>query len=581
MPNGSNVPRWNLDSIYTTFDSEEYKNDFAHLKERITSFNDILKECVDEPGEYLVRCIQALEAAHTYAENLSAYAEAVYTTNTRDERALQEINTLETVCLPLKAATVNFRQLLLKYRHAAQGEQLHAYRFFIEESLEKAKHSMSPKEEALADDLLRTGGDAWTRLHESLTATLSVTWDLREQKTVTELRELAYSPDRTIREKAYHAELTAWESLEIPLAACLNGVKGWALSIDSRRKWKNAVKKSIFLSRINEKTLKALITTAEYALPLFQRYLKAKAKLLGIPKCTFYDLFAPVGNSRQWTWEEAQSFIVQQFSNFDPNMGIFAQKAFDSQWIDAEGHEGKVGGAYCTSFPLRGESRILCNFDGSFDSVTTVAHELGHAWHYECIKDLPHTDRQYPMTLAETASTFAETIVFEGALQHETEPLALIENNLKDCCQVLVDILCRFYFEKALFEERSSAECSPQRLCELMLESQQKTYGDALDSAYLHPYMWAVKSHYYSVALPFYNYPYAFGQLFSISLYTQAQEKDFAQRYRALLRITGSASCEDVAQKAGFNITTPIFWKQAVSVIRQRVQAFEKLARKK
>ncbi|GHU23225.1 oligoendopeptidase F [Spirochaetia bacterium] len=593
MPIGSNdLPRWNLDSIYPAFDSHEYLHDKEILKEKIedcAALSVTLRKQFNQLSRsFLFGVIRAFESAQDMAETLNAYTEAVYTADTRNEEALKEINALDMQCLPLKKILVEFQQTLFQHRDEIMNAlELHPeyadYRFFIEESVKKATHQLLPDQEELVADLSRSGADAWARLHESMSSNLSIVWnpDTGEQKTVTALRELAFSPDRTIREKAYRTELTAWQNVERPIAACLNGIKGWSITIDKRRRWETPLHKSAFQSRIEPETLHTLVETVEESLPIFRRYLHLKAKLLGIPVLRFYDLFAPVGtkNSRTWTWEESADFIVTQFSAFDPDFGAFAKRAFDSQWIDAGGREGKVGGAYCTDFPLRGESRILCNFDGSFDSVSTVAHELGHAWHHECIKDLPRSQSQYPMTLAETASTFAETIVFEGALAAASpeERIGLIEGNLKDCCQTAVDILSRFYFEKAVFEQRERSELSPAEFCALMIESQKRTYDDSLDPEFLHPYMWAVKSHYYSAALPFYNYPYAFGQLFSLSLYAQAQKQgpDYKESYRKLLRTTGQASAESVAALTGFNIRNREFWLHGVSLIEQRVREID------
>ncbi|MDR1029977.1 MAG: M3 family oligoendopeptidase [Treponema sp.] len=585
-------PRWKLASIYPSFDAPEYVRDTVLLNERINTLLGCLAAPLSPEG--LLGVIHAYEAAAGLAENLRAYAEAVYTTNTRDERALGEINTLEAAALPLGKGTVLFRNRLKEQQEQvlqwlASEAPLKPYGFFVTQSLAQAAFQMAPDMEDLANDLSRSGGNAWTRLHEAIASTTTVQWDeaTGERKTVISLRDLAHSPERHIRERAYKAELAAWKSVAIPLAAALNGVKGTAITLETRRGWKSTLEKSRFQSRISEKTLAALITTMEGSLPLFRRYLKAKARLLGLPVCAFYDLFAPVSRTgtaseRPWTWEEGTDFIAKQFDAFDPVMGSFARHAFAASWIDAEPREGKVGGAYCTDFPLAGESRILCNFDGSFDSVTTVAHELGHAWHHELIKELPWSLTQYPMTLAETASIFAETLVFEGALHHASvqERLALIEGNLKDSCQVIVDILSRFYFEQNLFTRRAEGELSPEGLCELMLDAQKKTYAQGLDAELLHPYMWAVKSHYYSPGLGFYNYPYGFGLLFSLSLYAKAEatgSPHFRTVYQDLLRLTGRASAETLAQAAGFVLEDEVFWQQGIGIIAARVEEFERL----
>lgn len=542
-------------------------------------------------AETLLALITAWEEAGGYAENLSAYAEAVYTTDTRDERARAEINRIEALKLPLGKAAVEFRGALAWKKErvlslAVEDSRIQPYAFFLEEMIERAAFQMESGMEDLANDLCRSGGDAWARLHEALASTASAVWDAAtgERKTVTELRALANNADRELRRRAYEAELDAWKAVEIPMAAALNGVKGFAITVDKRRGWKSPLQKSAFQSRISEKTLAALISAIEDALPLFRRYLAAKARLLGVEKCAFYDLFAPPDRGEgphgqaRLSWEEAHGLVADCFGSFDPAMADFARSAYASGWVDAEMRDGKIGGAYCTDFPLAKEARILCNFDGSFDAAMTLAHETGHAWHHELIKGLPRALSRYPMTLAETASIFAETLVFEAALKKAppSERLRLIEGSVKDSCQTLVDILSRYYFEKELFSRREDRELSAAELCAMMLDAQQKTYGDSLDAKKLHPYMWAVKIHYYSPALPFYNYPYAFGQLFALSLYARGREDaSFAGVYRGLLEATGRCSAEDLALKAGFDITDASFWAWGIGVIGERIAAIE------
>lgn len=589
----ASLPRWDLRSIYESFDAPEYKRDQELLAEKTAAFLSFLGKTIPEDTEkaadHILSLIRYYEETGNIAENLSSFASAIYTTNTRDPRALNEINILDELALPFGKALVALRERLAEKNDLIlnlieSDERIKRYAFFLKDSLFRANHQMSPEMEDLTNDLARSGGDAWSRLQEAVSSTTTGLWDTvtGEKKTIIALRDLAHDQDRSIRERAYWAELDAWKSMEIPMAASLNGVKGTAITVDTRRGWKTPLEKSAFQSRIKPSTLDTLIGVLENSLPVFRRYLKTKAKVLGRRSCAFYDLFAPVGTlSKKWTWQEAVKFIPEQFDAFDPAMGNFARLAFSLSWIDAQGREGKVGGAYCTDFPITGESRILCNFEGSFDSITTVAHELGHAWHHEVMKDLSRTQTAYPMTLAETASTFAETVVFEAALKNSgpEERLGLIEGNLKDCCQVMVDILSRFYFENVLFEKRKKAELSPGELCDIMLDAQKRAYGDGLDESLLHPYMWAVKGHYYSTSLAFYNYPYAFGQLFALALYSRAQKEGpgFAKTYREILRLTGTLPAEDVALSAGFDIGTRGFWESGVAVIEKRVDEFDKL----
>ncbi|MHB0897829.1 MAG: M3 family oligoendopeptidase [Spirochaetales bacterium] len=597
MAGSEKLPIWDLSPIFPGFASEEYRA--AKIKASTLSAESLrfYEASASAPaGEdsrvWLKKALSLNDALGSLMETLSAYTYARFSTATRDQATLSELNAIEALKLSAKKAEVLFRNALAARKEAiekalAEDSDLLPYAFPLREEIFFQSRQMAPELEDLAEDLGRSGADAWSRLQESVSSNASAIWDeaKNERKSVIELRNLAFDADRAVREKAFGLELSVWKSVEIPLAAALNGVKGATNSLNARRGWKDALEKSTAQARISPASLEALISAMEASLPFWRRYLKAKARALDLPALAFYDLFAPVEKNGiplpSFEWEETRDFIREKFSSFDPAMGAFAAKAFDSNWIDARPREGKVGGAYCTDFPLAKAARVLCNFDGSFSSVSTVAHELGHAWHHECIIDKPYALAQYPMTLAETASIFAETIVSEAALETAgpEERLSLIEMHLQDGCQVIVDILSRFYFEKAVFAERKESELGPEQFCALMLDAQAKTYGAGLDQEKRHPYMWAVKGHYYIPTLSFYNFPYAFGQLFGLGLYERYREEGqgFARVYRELLAETGSASAVEVTRKAGFDIETPDFWLSALSVFERQVGEFERL----
>ena len=407
-----------------------------------------------------------------------------------------------------------------------------------------------------------------------------------ETKTSVELRALAENDNENIRRKAWEKEIALWKSIEVPMAFSLNGVKGASIAVDKRRSFQSPLERSALQSRISGQTLSALTEAMTEALPVFRRYLRLKAGLLGKEKIAFYDLFAPVGgNSRVFSYNEATDFIVHQFSGFSKELGDFARRAVDEKWIDARPRKNKIGGAYCTGFHVSGVSRIFSNFNGSFNTLSTIAHELGHAYHNEVLKDAPEIYRDFPMTLAETASIFCETIVLEGALASsaEEEKISLIEHELMESTQIIVDILSRFIFEKNVFEKRLERELSAEDFCELMLDAQKQTYGDAMDENFMHPYMWAVKGHYYRQELGFYNYPYAFGKLFGLGLYSRYRKEgpSFAERYKDILYMTGNARAEDVTKAAGYDITTKNFWLNSIEMLKNRVDDFEELCAKR
>lgn len=597
MAEQKDIPVWNLDDVFPGFNSSKYSamrdevaSALVSLKTELTSSTGTSSSATATFADRLFGLIEKLDHLETLEQTLSAYTYARFSVDTKNPEVLAQLNAIEELLVPMATVRVEFRNLLAAHENEVRSaltldKRFAPYAFVIEEALMFQKHQMSAELEDLAVDLGRSGADAWSRLQDSILANSSALWDEKtgERKTMVELRNLAYSPDRTVREKAYRLELGVWKTYEIPVAAALNGVKGTVSSLNKRRGWESAIDTSIAQARLTKATLGALIGVMEESLPLWRRYLAAKARLMGLERLSFYDLFAPLNQEGSamptFTWKEAKAFIVRQFATFDPNMAAFASYAFEHDWIDARPRKGKVGGAYCTDFPAAKQPRVLCSFDGSYSSLITIAHELGHAWHYEIIKDLPSLLAQYPMTLAETASIFSETLVSNAAMA-EVEPDArtpLVESHLQDVCQVIVDILSRYYFERAVFEERSKSELMPERLCELMLDAQNKTYGEALREAERHPYMWAVKGHYYIPGLSFYNYPYAFGQLFGMGLYSLYKRDGaaFVPRYRELLRATGSRPAIEVARRAGFDIETPEFWRNAMAAFEPEIEFLE------
>ena len=337
-------------------------------------------------------------------------------------------------------------------------------------------------------------------------------------------------------------------------------------------------------AKIDRQTLDAMLTAMRESLPAFRRYFRAKARHLGheggLP---FYDLFAPIGAAgKTYTLEEARQLLVQVFGQFSEKMSRFIDRAFEERWIDAFPYEGKQGGAFCAGVHPLGISYVLANFEGSLDSVSTLAHELGHAYHGDCVKHLSILNADYPMTLAETASIFNETMLV-AKLQVGANPqerLMLLDQQIGNAAQVVVDILSRFLFESEVIERRKDHTMLPDELKEIMLDAQKQTYGDGLDENVLHPYMWACKTHYYSASLHFYNFPSAFGLLFGLGVYERYLEKGeaFLPEYDALLAATGLGDVKDVAARVGIDVTDVNFWRKSLSVVEKMIDEMEKLA---
>lgn len=586
------LPRWDIDPIYPGIKSDEFLSDLTRMGELAGHLDMLLDDEASRKTDltkWLSDVLTVYQDMLDHLETLNAYASAVLTTDTANVDAMSGLNKVEAAALQVQAVGVKLLNVLAAEQEGIErllvaDEDFKPYSYVVGELFTAQKHQMSPAEEALAADLNRSGTDAWSRLQEAVSSSVSTIWDesTGERKTVIQLRAMATDADRAVREKAYRKELVIWKEHEIDMAYSLCGVKGTTITLDKRRGWNDPLDRAVSQARIDRTVLDALIHTLERNLPMFRKYLKAKAKLLGVERCAFYDLFAPVGTStKRWTFKEARGFIIRQFSAFSPAMGAFAKSAFDRNWIDAEPRPGKVGGAYDTAFPLRKQSRILSNFDYSFSGVSTLAHELGHAYHDSVVLAYPSLLRSYPMTLAETASIFSEFIVFQGALADSDDAgkMTLIEHFLQDACQVCVDILCRFYFENTVFARRQEGDIMADEFCSMMLDCQKRTYGDGLDSEALHPYMWAVKGHYYSSDLSFYNFPYAFGQLFGLGLFARSKEDaSFPESYVKLLRKTGSDSAVNVAATAGCDITGEAFWQEGMDIISSYCGQFCDLA---
>ncbi len=416
-----------------------------------------------------------------------------------------------------------------------------------------------------------------------MTSTLSVDYKGKEI-TLSEVRNLATDADASVRKAAYEAEIKAYEKIEKSIAMSLNSIKGEVNILSEERGYESPLDEALFNSRMKKETLDAMQEACLEYMDMFRKYLKRKAKLLGHENgLPFYDLFAPIGNTNKtFTIPEANEYILKNFRTFNESLYEMAKKAFNEGWIDYTPRKGKVGGAFCANLHVIKESRIMSNFTGAFGDMITLSHELGHAYHGEQIFNVSVLNANYTMPVAETASTFCETIVNKAALKDATskdEKIFLLESSIQDYTQVIVDIMSRFIFERSVFEGRQQTVFDENELKDLMIKAQKETYGDGLDPEYLHPYMWVCKSHYYSGHLSYYNFPYAFGLLFAKGLYAKYLEnKDhFVKLYDKLLESTGQMMVEDAAKLADIDVTDKKFWISSLELLKEDIDLFLEL----
>ncbi len=591
------LPHWDMTVVYPSLESPEFEQGFATVVQDIAD----LAQLFDEQGIGADGADRSAAAAVTTFEQvierynvvldetrtLSAYISSFVATDSRNNLAQAKLSELQQHTMRLSQLTTRFTAWLGAQdieTLIANSQVARDHAFALRRGKQQAEHLMSPAEEALAAELNLSSGTAWTKLHNTVTSQLTVPLE-RDGRTevlpMSVVRNLAYEADRDVRRKAYEAELEGWKGVTVPLAAALNSIKGEVNTLAYRRGWESPLDAALFTNNIDRQTLDAMLTAARETFPDFRRYLHTKARAIGVGRLAWYDMFAPVGTSTKvWPYDEATTFIVEQFGTYSDRMSEFAARAFRENWIDAEPRPGKRDGAFCTT--LRGaESRVFTNYKPAFGGVSTLAHELGHAYHNLNLAHRTMVQRSTPMTLAETASIFCETIIRQAALANADaqEQIAILEASLQGSCQIVVDITSRFLFEQRVFETRRQRELTVDELNALMLEAQRETYGDGLDQDLLHPYMWAMKPHYYSTGLSFYNYPYMFGLLFGLGLYARYQHdpEAFKASYDELLASTGLADAATLAERFNIDIRTTDFWRASLSLVRADIDRFEQL----
>ena len=568
---------WTLEDLYPSFESQEFKQDVESYKALKGKFESLTLE---DSIEGITQVVKLLEESTVLTGRLYNYIHLTLATDTTHETATQVEVQLAGVSADLQATYAKVSKFLGTIQTDITTDPfLVEYRYYFEEAKKDAAHLLSDELEEVLAKMSISGGKAWSQLFDFMWSSAQGEYK-GEVVTLSEIRGKAYDSDAEVRKSAYEAELKMYDAIKEPIAFSLNHIKKEVLTTSQLRGFESPLAHTLEASRMSRETLDALLEAIREYLPNFRKYLRHKAALLGHENgLPFYDLFAPVGNSsRTFTVEESKDYLIENFKTFSADLAEMTEEFFDKHYIDFYPRKGKVGGAFCANLPMIKQSRVLTNFTGSLSDVVTLAHELGHAYHGLHIENHRPLNQDYSMPVAETASTFNENIIMNTAIKEasDEEKIALIESQLQDTTQIIVDIYSRYLFETAVFENREQSFMFSKDLEEMMLSAQKEAYGDGLDQAYLHPYMWACKPHYYSTGLSFYNFPYAFGGLFSKGLYAiyQEQPEGFVEKYQELLRATTVSSVEDTAKVLGVDVSTPEFWKKALAEVAESIEAF-------
>ncbi len=593
------LPQWSVADVHESLESRSFTDALEQVgadAQRLVALFDELgirsiptRPVTADDAAAADRAVSEFNRVTDDANLLRVYVYATVATDSRDQRAqalFSETRQLDATLRPLSSRLADWVASLGVDELAAVSAEAHDHVGPLHRLAARSGHQMTEAEEHLAAELSLTGSSAWGRLQADVTSQLTTVVDLpagAQSLPMTAVRGLANDADAAVRRAAYEAELQAWPTVEVPVAAAINAVKGEAIALNRRRSWSSPVDASLFANSVSRATFDAMQSAVTASLPDLRRWMRAKAALhghrpeRGLP---WWDLVAPLPSSAVGvSWDEGVGVVRQAFGEYSDTLGGLVDRALDERWIDAEPRDGKTGGAFCAPF-VGDRSLVLLNWSGSMDSTQTTAHELGHAYHNTTLAGRTALQRQLPMALAETASIFCETLVVEAGLARldGAERLAQLDVDLVGTNQVIVDIHSRFLFESELFDRRSRRTLSASELCEMMTDAQATAYGDGLDQSTAHPYMWLLKPHYYGSH--FYNWPYTYGLLFGLGLFAEYRRdpERFRSGYDDLLSRAGMDTAEELGAAFGLDVTSEQFWTASLDVVRGRIDDYVSLA---
>ncbi|ARJ37507.1 oligoendopeptidase [Sporosarcina ureae] len=590
---------WDLESIFAGgTQSNEVQTKLSAVKEDIALYADQLHAWNSDPANDASTLQELLKKQEVIGKGLGqvgtfinmwrdAFMDDPYASVVKGQvmelsSEIQQLSTIFTKKL-VAISDENWNQLL-------EDDTLHVIHFSLNEIREEGKRLLSEAEEKLIAKLNKDGLAAWSDLYNTVGSTMTVPFTDKDGKTTDlsigqAMNKMYADPDAEVRAELFDNWEQTWSANGPIFADILNHLAGYRLTLQDVHGRTSHLEEPLEYNRMSEDTLTAMWSAVDAQKQTFIDYLGQKANLFGMDQLGWQDVAAPVavGETKptRFTYDEACDFIIENFASFGPKLTAFTKHALENRWVEAEDRSNKRPGGYCTSLPELEESRIFMTFTGSPSDTSTLAHELGHAFHSHVMKDLPTLNQNYAMNVAETASTFAETIIADATVKNaasDEEKISLLANKLEGATAMFLNIRARFLFEDHFYTERAKGIVSENRLNELMVEAQKEAFGNSLSS--YHPHFWAAKLHFFIDSVPFYNFPYTFGYLFSLGIYAEylKQPEGFEEKYIALLRDTGSMKVEDLAKKhLNVDVTKEDFWAAGIALVAKDVEEFVEL----
>ncbi|GEK12909.1 M3 family oligoendopeptidase [Aliivibrio fischeri] len=589
------APSWDLSIAFQSLQDPKLKQTISQLEQQIADFPQLDS---DAAVSQLQHAILMKEAITVNLATVANYANCIASVDSANNEAKALVNhmtklgsALSQVFSPFLDSIVNspleqFEQII------SENEELNAHRFLLEEERKLVENRLSVKEEQLLSAMSVDGKNAWGKLYDNITGSMKVTLELadgtEEVMGLSQAASILYGSDTLRREPAWRAIQQGMKQNQESFSAILNALAGWRLTEYQKRSKEKSVhflEPSLHGSRIEQATLDSMMSVAKKNREVGQKAGRLMAKMFGTEQLTPWDQLASmpplVGEASNYSFDEAIDIIKDAFSGVSQEMADFVDVMVKNGWIDAAPQETKRLGAYCTKFADSRTPLVFMTWGNSMSDVLTLAHELGHAFHNWVMRDMPLCTTRYPMTLAETASIFAENVVRDALLakaKTKEDKIEMLWEELSSALALTINIPVRYEFEKAFYEQRSSKELGAEDLSELMRVTWEEWYGNSMSEA--DSLFWASKLHFSIPEVSFYNYPYLFGYLFSIGVYAQREAKgaDFYGDYINLLRDTGTMRAEEVVQKhLQMDLTQETFWQQSLDRVSKQIDEFERL----
>jgi len=591
---------WDLDSIFQGgTKSEELQEKLKTIKTDIDSYKELLDGWNVQNSTSTNTFKTILKKREAIGKGLgqtSSFVQMVHDAYMNDEHANVVMGQIMDLSSEMQKLSNSFTKKVVSipeedWQMLLEDKDLQQVSFVLNEIREQGKRLLSEDEEKIIADLNNDGLSAWSRLYDTVVSIMTIPFIDKDGKTTEfsvgqAMNRMYADPDPEVRKQIFENWEEAWTKYAPIFADNINHLDGYRITLQKAHDRKDHLDEPLEYNRMSEDTLNAMWTAVANNKQPFIDFLNQKAKLIGMDQLGWQDVDAPVSvgdeQPTQFTYDEACDFVIENFASFGPKLSSFAEHALQNRWVEAEDRPNKRPGGYCTGLPELEESRIFMTFTGSATDVSTLAHELGHAFHSDVMKDLPDLNKQYAMNVAETASTFAETIIGNATVKNaknNAEKISLLNSKLENATAMFLNIHARFLFENAFYEERTKGIVSEKRLNELMVQAQKEAYRDSLSS--YHPHFWCSKLHFFIDDIPFYNFPYTFGYLFSLGVYAKYLEEPagFEEKYIALLRDTGSITVEQLAKKhLNADLTKPDFWEAGIQLAAKDVEEFIRLA---